>query len=132
MWRSRTFWRLFGSFGVVWLASIAVLGWVVENRVERHQLEQIESSLRAKALLAAEMVRDRRADDAPQLQRRIESLRPETGTRLTLMTSDGTVIADSDKDPRRYRLENHRPRWPLNRSSSAFRAAGTAARSIKT
>src|SRR5438445_6062400 len=107
MWRSRTFWRLFGSFGLVWLASIAVLGWVVENRVERHQLEQIESSLRAKALLAAEMVRDRRADDAPQLQRRIESLRPETGTRLTLMTSDGTVIADSDKDPRRYRLENH-------------------------
>src|SRR5262249_25379583 len=86
---------------------------------ERHHLEQIETSLRAKALLTAEMVRDRQAEAAPQIQQRIESLRQETGTRITLMTSDGTVIADSDKDPRLYQLENHLERREVQAAQQA-------------
>src|SRR5262245_34236557 len=107
MWRSRMFWRLFGTFGVLWLAFIAGLGWVVESRVERQYLAQIEGSLRAKALLVAEITRGRPMKEARQLQERIEALREETGTRITLMTDDGTVLADSDKDPRKFEIENH-------------------------
>src|SRR5436190_749567 len=37
MYRSRIFWRLFGTFGVLWLASIGLLGAVIVTRV-RQQL----------------------------------------------------------------------------------------------
>lgn len=35
MYRSRMFWRLFGTFGVLWLASIGLLGVVIVNRVQQ-------------------------------------------------------------------------------------------------
>jgi hypothetical protein len=54
MWRSRMFWRLFGTFGVLLLATIAFLGIIVVNRVEQHFLQQIEESLEAKAILVRE------------------------------------------------------------------------------
>ena len=54
MWRSRMFWRLFGTFAGLLLATIAVLGIIVLNRVEKHFLQQIEESLEAKAILVRE------------------------------------------------------------------------------
>jgi two-component system phosphate regulon sensor histidine kinase PhoR len=110
MWRSRTFWRLFGTYGLLWLISIAVLGVGIVGNVERHFLDQTEQSLRARAVLVREMVRGRPVEDAAALQRRIEVAGRETGTRITLMTADGTVLADSDRDPRHYVLENHADR----------------------
>jgi two-component system phosphate regulon sensor histidine kinase PhoR len=52
MWRSRTFWRLFGAFGALLLASIGILGVVIINRVGQQFDQQIETSLRTKGFLA--------------------------------------------------------------------------------
>jgi two-component system phosphate regulon sensor histidine kinase PhoR len=107
MWRSRTFWRLFGTYGLLWLISIAVLGAGIVGQVEQNFLQQIEGSLQARAVLVRETVRGRPASEMSSLQERIEQVRRETGTRITLLAADGTVLADSDRDPRRYELENH-------------------------
>jgi two-component system phosphate regulon sensor histidine kinase PhoR len=36
MWRSWTFWRLFGAFGLLWLGSVALIGVVLVARLEQH------------------------------------------------------------------------------------------------
>src|SRR5437868_4457613 len=99
MWHSRMFWRLFGTYGVLWLAAIGVLGWVIVGRVETQYLGQIEDSLRTKAVLLREITRGRPAAEAPFLQARIEALKQEITTRITLLAADGTVLADSERDP---------------------------------
>src|SRR5262249_5957343 len=105
MWRFRTFWRLFGASSVLLLAAIGLLGAVIVGRVERHTLEHIAESLRARALLVADTVRDRSGEQNVRLQPQIAALGHEIATRITLIASDGRVLADSEEAPRH--MENH-------------------------
>src|SRR6266851_2956612 len=107
MWRSRTFWRLFLSCWSMWLGLTALLGAVLVSRVELHFMEQMEDRLRAQAVLGVEMVRGRPAEDMPALQQRFEAMRRRQPLRITLLADDGTVLVESDRDPRRYPMENH-------------------------
>jgi two-component system phosphate regulon sensor histidine kinase PhoR len=113
MWRSRNFWWLFGSFGVLILASIGVLGALIESRVDDDYLRQIEDSLRTKVILVREAVAPHEGDAPEALQQRIEELHREIGVRITLIEENGTVLADSERDPRRHDLENHADRPEL-------------------
>ena len=108
MWRSRIFWRIFGTYGVLLVAAIGLLGILVVGRVERHFLQQIEGSLRIKAILVREAVAGQSASHAAQLQSRMMALRREIATRITLLADDGRVLADSEEDPQR--MENHADR----------------------
>jgi two-component system phosphate regulon sensor histidine kinase PhoR len=103
--RSRIFWRLFTSFGLLLLAALALLGALISVRVERHENEQIEQSLLVKAALVELAVRDLPAND---LQKRVLELRQKSTTRITLIAADGRVLADSDEDP--VHMENHAER----------------------
>jgi two-component system phosphate regulon sensor histidine kinase PhoR len=117
MWRSRTFWRLFGAFGVLLLATLGLLGVVIVGRVERHYLEQIEASLRTKAVLVREVARARRGEPARLLQQRVLALRKDIATRVTLVAEDGRVLADSDEDP--AHMENHAGRPEIRAAREA-------------
>ena len=57
MWRSRMFWRLFATYGLLLLAAIVGLGGVVVNRVERHYQEQLEERFRTYSFLVREIIR---------------------------------------------------------------------------
>src|SRR5438128_3818427 len=107
MWRSRMFWRLFGTFAGLLLATIAVLGIIVLNRVEKHFLQQIEESLEAKAILVRESLEGGPKDQT--LQERVRSLGSETGLRITLIAANGDVLADSEEDPARMEKHDTRP-----------------------
>ncbi|MBY0524051.1 MAG: cell wall metabolism sensor histidine kinase WalK [Gemmataceae bacterium] len=106
--RSRTFWRLFLSYGLLVLVSTGVLGFVIINRVERYEFEQVEESLRVKAILVEEDVRELSADQVPRLQPRVVALFREIKSRITLLAADGRVLADSAEDP--AAMENHATR----------------------
>ena len=109
MWRSRIFWRVFGTYGVLLVSAIGLLGMVVVGRVEQHFLQQIEGSLRIKAVLVREAVRGwPGGSDAAALQSRMIALRKQIATRITLIDDDGTVLADSEADP--AQMENHSDR----------------------
>jgi two-component system phosphate regulon sensor histidine kinase PhoR len=99
------FWRLFSTFSVLLLFSISLLGIVIVKRVEQQDLKQIEESLRTKAILVREAVRDRPASELPRLQQRVVALGHEIGTRITLLAEDGRVLADSEEDP--TEMDNH-------------------------
>jgi two-component system phosphate regulon sensor histidine kinase PhoR len=107
MWRSRMFWRLFGPFAGLLLATIAVLGIIVLNRVEKHFLQQIEESLRTKAVLVRESLEGGSKDQT--LQERARNLGSETGLRVTLIAANGYVLADSEEDPTRMDKHDTRP-----------------------
>jgi two-component system, OmpR family, phosphate regulon sensor histidine kinase PhoR len=77
MWRSRTFWRLFGTFGVLLLASISLLGWMIVGRVEQLCLRQTEDNLRSEAVLVGDTVGDRPADKVRPPQERILDLQQQ-------------------------------------------------------
>jgi two-component system phosphate regulon sensor histidine kinase PhoR len=107
MWRSRMFWRLFGTFGVLLLASITFLGIVVLNRVEEYFLQQIEDSLRIKAVLVREALA--KMPPGQSLQERIMAMRPNVAMRITLIAKNGDVLADSEEDPKRMEKHDTRP-----------------------
>ncbi|OAI39084.1 hypothetical protein AYO40_06115, partial [Planctomycetaceae bacterium SCGC AG-212-D15] len=46
-------------------------------------------------------------------------LRKEIGVRITLIADDGTVLADSDRDPRHYTFDNHADRPEVRDARSA-------------
>jgi two-component system phosphate regulon sensor histidine kinase PhoR len=104
------FWRLFGTFAALILLAIGGLGLVIGHRVEAHELQRIEATLRSKAILVEEAVRGRATDPAT-LQQQVVGLRQKTATRITLIADDGTVLADSDEDP--AHMENHADRPEL-------------------
>ena len=45
MGRSSTFWRLFGTFGLLWLASIGMLGGIAVTRLDRFDQQHIKEDL---------------------------------------------------------------------------------------
>jgi two-component system phosphate regulon sensor histidine kinase PhoR len=120
--RSRSFWRLFGSFGLLALTSLALLGFVIVGRVEQRELAQIEDGLRIKAVLVEENVREVTPNLVPRLQPRVVALHRDIGSRITLVAADGTVLADSADDPQQ--MENHadRPEIMTARQNGSGRA----------
>ncbi len=119
--RSRIFWRLFSTFGLLVLAAIALLGALVSGRIERHELRQVEESLNVKAVLVEEALRHWPANE---LQTRVAALRSRAGTRITLIAADGRVLADSEEDP--ARMENHADRPEI--MDARHNGTGTATR----
>jgi two-component system phosphate regulon sensor histidine kinase PhoR len=131
MWHSRMFWRLFGTFAGLLLATIAILGFIVLNRVEKHLLKQIEESLEAKAILVRESLQSGSKDQP--LQDRVLSLGAETGLRITLIAANGDVLADSDEDPNKMEKHDTRPEVLEARTSgmgSATRFSSTLHQSM--
>jgi two-component system phosphate regulon sensor histidine kinase PhoR len=118
------FWRFFGTYSLLLLAAIGLLGGVVLARVERYSLEQIEESLRTKAVLIGEALRDRPAGAGRGLRDRLAELRREVPVRVTLLADDGRVLADSDEDP--ALMENHADRPEVRQARDA--SYGTATR----
>lgn len=116
------FWRLFGTFGALLLSAIGLLGFLVVQRVEQHYLDEIEESLRTKAVLVREAVRGVPPERTAELRQRIIALRPQIATRITLIAADGKVVADSEEDP--DKMENHadRPEFRAARESAFGRA----------
>jgi two-component system phosphate regulon sensor histidine kinase PhoR len=105
MWNSRIFWRLFLASGTLIIAAIGTLGFVIVSRVERHSIEEIDETLKSRAILVREVQQGR---PVFQLQERIKTLGQKISTRITLIAADGKVLADSHEDPER--MGDHRSR----------------------
>jgi two-component system phosphate regulon sensor histidine kinase PhoR len=110
IWHSRTYWRLLGTYGLLVLTSIGLLGSIVLGRAEQHFLLQVEENLKVRATLVRHDVGTGKPIAAEQLQASVEQLGHQIGTRITLVAPDGAVLADSEKDPRKYEIENHASR----------------------
>jgi two-component system phosphate regulon sensor histidine kinase PhoR len=122
------FWRLFGTYGVLLLAAIGLLGAVLSARLQRHSAQQVEETLRARIRLVAMLVRDWQAERLPVLQARIRELGPAIPARITLIDRSGKVLADSEEDPEK--MENHGERPEIQ--AARVSGFGTATRHSAT
>ncbi len=103
VFRSRFFWRLFAAYAVVLIATVLLIGVLVDRRVHRLVTGEVEASLQEGCRLIAPFARSCLEGSADAAA--VESLGAEAGFRVTLIRPDGTVLADSHADA--TRMDNH-------------------------
>jgi two-component system phosphate regulon sensor histidine kinase PhoR len=103
---TRIQWRIAASYiGLIALALLA-LGVYLVGFLQRQQLNTLEAQLKRQALLVADNALYRlAAGGTDSLDRLAKQLGQDIGARITIIASDGTVLADSDHDP--ATMDNH-------------------------
>lgn len=89
---------------VAFLVGVGLIGLVVDRTVRSTLVEGVDEDLEAAARLATESL----SDDPTAYQEWARSSFAASSFRLTLIATDGTVLADSHSDP--AVMENHRER----------------------
>ena len=109
MLRSRILWKLFAGYVILILLSTIVVGVLVSKQVEEQTLLEIERSLDVRATLLRGLALELfSVSPHKNVQERIRSLGKKTNTRFTIIRLDGTVLADSEEDPKT--MDNHASR----------------------
>jgi two-component system, OmpR family, phosphate regulon sensor histidine kinase PhoR len=96
--------RLVTRFALTVVAVLAVLALVLDRTLESAFLDDLTRSL----VTEAKAIRRALPDDSEALQPFVQGFGREVGLRITLIQSDGTVAADSSRDP--ATIENHSDR----------------------
>jgi two-component system phosphate regulon sensor histidine kinase PhoR len=127
MWRSRIFWRLFGTTALLLSASLGLLSWLVVQRLEAHVLDEVRRSLETKALLVGELLLPQKAADWPA---HVAQVAAKASVRVTLIQADGQVLADSDE--RTEHMDNHGDRAEIREARESASGVGHAVRHSTT
>ena len=125
----RLFWKLFLIFSALQLAT--VIAFVV--LVSKWQAQQTYAQKEKRLSDAASIVRghvgvDFESDNRDEHQQLVDQLVEETGMRVTLVKTNGVVLADSEKAAEL--MENHKERAEL--ALAATKGAGSSQRFSNT
>ncbi len=129
LFRSSTFLTLCASYAAVLALAAAVVGVLVDRRLSRSLFGQLETSLKDESLLLSPFAERVFRGEEPDVQRELARLEKETELRITLIRSDGSVLADSDADPAEMEDHSHRPEVAAARSG-IFGVARRASRTV--
>ena len=103
-------WRITIWFVLLVIVSMAALGAYITNSVRSSQLNNLHAQLENEAKITAEVslpiFSGQEGDD--NLDVLAKKLGSQTGTRITIIALDGTVLGDSHEDP--TTMENHATR----------------------
>ncbi|MEH6813196.1 MAG: ATP-binding protein [Motiliproteus sp.] len=118
MFRSQFFWRLFAGYAAIILISMLIVGVLVSRQVTENGMREIHHFLAVRSELLAEIAKHSLREPSAQpgkeslqdprsssLQQTIVQLGKNTQSRLTVIASDGTVVADSRELPQN--MDNH-------------------------
>ena len=109
---SRLFWKIFVAYSALTLFAATALVAILSSRQQDLVVERVKQRLRDSAvLLRHDMAGVFQNGPRADLQATLQQLGEQTGTRMTLVAEDGTVIGDSVEDP--ILMENHRNREEL-------------------
>lgn len=116
MLRRRFFYRLLLGYVAIVVLTAGLVGVLTGLRVSRDFHRRIGDELRRNALLLEGLMEDAfGAGSDPGLQRQVVRLGRATGVRITLVDTEGTVLADSDRDPEL--MDNHLGRREIRRAA---------------
>ena len=101
--------RLFSSYFVLVLLAMTLIIIFASNAIEDFYFEQSVNNLQARAILIDEILVDHETYDSRSLQNLCRKLGEETATRITLISPNGQVLADSDEDPKNMDFHHDRP-----------------------
>ncbi len=106
IFKTQFFWRIYLSFVVVVLLSISILSGLLVSQVADDEFEKVNIILQSQADLIARISLEFLIDvDEEQLRRLVDSLSENTGSRFTIINSEGVVLADSHQNP--LQMDNH-------------------------
>jgi len=107
--RSRLFWRLFTSYFLVACAVAVALGLFAASRLHASRFESIQRTFYEESRLVYELIKeDLQGKRAEPVRQKLQALAAAIGCRLTIVDSDGGVLADTEAEP--ATMENHRLR----------------------
>src|SRR5262245_56306287 len=120
---SRLFWKIFLVYALFLVASAGLFVAFVVNPLRSTVREQANGRLRE----AAHLLRDSFAGNFPHdpseaLQNRLRDLQSMIGTRLTVVSDDGTVVGDSESQP--SSMDNHGDRDEIQAARSSETGEG--------
>jgi two-component system phosphate regulon sensor histidine kinase PhoR len=100
-------WRITFPFVLLILVSMGILGFYLNNTTRDSQLDNLRTQLENEALITAEasLPGFLGRDSGDVLDALAKSLGEQTGTRITIIAADGTVLGDSEEEP--VQMENH-------------------------
>ena len=106
MKKLRLLWYLYPAFLVLTLGAVLAVSWYVTDTLNDVHIAQIEKSLAAHATLVAEQISGEfDPTHAQKLDTLSKTLGKKTETRITIILTNGIVLADSNEDP--ARMDNH-------------------------
>lgn len=110
MFRSRFLWKLTAGYALCVIATALIVGTLLASRMERNALEVVEARLAAESRLLAALAAPRLVtEDVGEFQELVESVGAEIGIRLTVVSAEGGVVADSAEDPELMDDHGERP-----------------------
>lgn len=112
----RLFWRIYAYFLIVTLGTLAATAWYVDRSLHAFHQDQVASDLLARARIIARELTPPLERDTVALNQLINDLGRLTLTRITIVTPDGRVIADSSEKP--ANMENHLNRPEIKEAMS--------------
>lgn len=105
----RLLWQVYLPFLAIVVAALVAASALASQTLKEFYLSDTRSDLEVRATLLRHALADRiDADEAHELDALIGDLGRLTGTRFTLILSDGSVLADSARDP--SLMDNHSDR----------------------
>jgi two-component system phosphate regulon sensor histidine kinase PhoR len=96
MRHSPIFLKLYAGFSVVILLSILIVGLMVQRQIEQASLKDISNNLTSQAFILQQSFVNIGEQTQTQIQHTVEQIGHLIETRVTLLTKDGVVIADSE------------------------------------
>ena len=109
MWSYRLFWKLFLSYFAISFSSAGLFFWLASQEQDAHVLNMLRDRVKNVAAVLRETTRaDMVAGNVEHWQPVLERLSHETDLRLSLISVDGHVWADSHRSP--AELDNHKDR----------------------
>jgi two-component system phosphate regulon sensor histidine kinase PhoR len=106
---SRIFLKLYAGFVIVILFSTAIVSLMISNQMQQDSLIEFEKSLSSQASILRESVRPTLlSGQVDSLQARMIQMTRDVDTRVTVISKEGAVLADTDQDP--LNMDNHQNR----------------------
>ena len=125
----RYFWRLFAAYLLVLCAGVAAVGFFAAYRLHAVRFEDEKRVLLEANRLVYALIRDDlRAGRVSDIRQKLAALETATQSRITIIDSEGNVLADTSADP--GRMENHRLRPEI--VMAAAQGAGESIRKSHT
>ncbi len=98
--RNKFLWKLYVGYAALIVLTTVIVGFMVNQRLERYLLTDANDRLRARAILVGEIGRVALLQGGKAIDNeRLLQLGAEMRTRLTLLDADGIVVGDSDPRP---------------------------------
>jgi two-component system phosphate regulon sensor histidine kinase PhoR len=98
--------KLFSTYALVILICLGLIGAISSITLKRFYQNRIARELETNALLIKNILKEN--EDPRLIQSTVLDLNRQIGARITVIDSEGIVLADSDEDPKK--MENHKNR----------------------